>query len=96
MAINVLEAQANGDPNHRHQAHHDIESVYWLFVFLALRHSSHNLGPLMCSRLFDSNSMQARAAADAKRNWLETRSLHMHTNAPCTRILHELTALVKK
>jgi hypothetical protein len=95
MAINVLEAKANEDPTHQHGAHHDLESFYWLLIFLALRHTPHNLRPLTYGQLFDSNLMQYRASANAKRNWVEKSSLLICENAPFTNILHELTALVK-
>jgi hypothetical protein len=94
MVINVLEGKANEDPNHQHCADHDLESFYWLLIFLPLRHTHHNLGPLMYGQLFDSKVMQYRAA-DAKRNLVEKQSLLICKNAPFTHILHVLTALVK-
>jgi hypothetical protein len=97
MAINVLEAQANRDPNHRHHAHHDIESFYWLLVYVVLRNTDHNLDRLMCSRIFDSHSKQGKAAAKAKRIWLKEQSLKLEIrfNAPLNKILHDLTTLVR-
>ncbi|KAJ7199511.1 hypothetical protein B0H12DRAFT_1226117 [Mycena haematopus] len=50
MAIELIK-----DSETMHAAHHDLESVYWLLIWMILRHTDrqHLHGNLMCSRLFD-------------------------------------------
>ncbi|KAJ7175363.1 hypothetical protein C8R46DRAFT_891106 [Mycena filopes] len=36
-----------------HAAHHDLESFYWLLIWMILRHTDHKSGPNACGELFD-------------------------------------------
>jgi hypothetical protein len=49
-----------------HAAHHDLESVYWLLIWMILRHTAHghSEGKTACSKLFDSTR------SDLKVFWL--------------------------
>jgi hypothetical protein len=50
-----------------HSCHHDLESFYYLLVWLLLRHADHNRGADACSRLFDG---EVREVLDQKSGWL--------------------------
>ncbi|KAJ7223116.1 hypothetical protein GGX14DRAFT_657327, partial [Mycena pura] len=45
-----------------HGFHHDLESIYWLLVWMLLRHTNHNhpQGSLACSALFDASNPWAK------------------------------------
>ena len=92
MAIHTLEAQSN--PQYQHKPYHDLESFYWLLVYMALLYTSHSLHPLACSDLFDIKIGQE--AADAKKKWLDNYPLKITDNEPFTDILKQLTVLVKE
>ncbi|KAJ7602195.1 hypothetical protein DFH06DRAFT_912572, partial [Mycena polygramma] len=52
VAIQMMENTQN---TAMHQLHHDLESVYWLLIWMILRHTKHNhlRGANACSSLFD-------------------------------------------
>ncbi|KAJ7439810.1 hypothetical protein B0H11DRAFT_555042 [Mycena galericulata] len=52
-----------------HGPHHDLESFYWLLVWMVLRHTNHDNehGTLACSKLFDTHE------PDKKRSWIGDR-----------------------
>ncbi|KAJ6557268.1 hypothetical protein DFH09DRAFT_1037340 [Mycena vulgaris] len=52
----------------RHNAGHDLESFYWLLIWIILRHTAHThpSGNLACSDLFDS----IRTSLKLKQGWL--------------------------
>ncbi|KAJ7644398.1 hypothetical protein FB45DRAFT_1053165 [Roridomyces roridus] len=54
MAIEIIE-NSNGVAGHPvlHGPHHDLESFFWLLVWIVLRHTDLNKNPLACSDLFD-------------------------------------------
>lgn len=55
----------------RHDVRHDLESFYWLLVWIILRHSTkhkHREGSRACSSLFDAATESV--AADKKTGWL--------------------------
>ncbi|KAJ7695795.1 hypothetical protein B0H17DRAFT_1329561 [Mycena rosella] len=62
MAIKIMDNSA------AHGPHHDLESVYWLLVWMVLRHTkhSHNDGSSACGNLFDSTRNALKVA------WLQT------------------------
>ncbi|KAF7357583.1 Pkinase-fungal domain-containing protein [Mycena sanguinolenta] len=49
-----------------HGSHHDLESFYWLIIWMILRHTDHKHpnDELACSKLFDHST------SDVKRGWL--------------------------
>ncbi|KAL6306925.1 hypothetical protein BKA93DRAFT_878241 [Sparassis latifolia] len=77
-----------------HDAHHDLESFYWLLIWLVLRHTSHDdpKGAKRCSLLFfhDDDIL----CGEVKRAWLcRDQYLGVPGNAPLTWLLKELTIL---
>jgi len=93
MAISTLKAQAQSNPEYRHQSYHDLESFYWLLIDMALRHTRHSQPPLTSGDLFDSKV--AVEAAERKRKWLVEFSLEIQDNEPFTNILRRWSELVK-
>lgn len=86
MAIGILE----GDP---HERRHDIESFYWLLVWITLRHTAHSQaqGTAVASP-FASRSVSNCTAAQIKRNWLMNADppVHVHDNSPLSDLLENL------
>lgn len=86
MGIEVLQG------NIIHDACHDLESFYWLLVWLVLRHTDHEheAGNLACSRLFDADNEWS--CQDSKVAWLrKPGSVKVRGNAPLTHLLEEFT-----
>ncbi|KAJ7729668.1 hypothetical protein DFH07DRAFT_930040 [Mycena maculata] len=56
-----------------HGPHHDLESFYWLLVWMILRHTNHthSEGSMACSNLFDHSGNSGIAM---KRGWLQDRT----------------------
>ncbi|KAJ7623555.1 hypothetical protein FB45DRAFT_1005940 [Roridomyces roridus] len=54
MAIEIIK-NSDGVARHPvlHGPHHDLESFFWLLVWMVLRHTDLNKDPLACSKLFD-------------------------------------------
>ncbi|KAF7296456.1 hypothetical protein HMN09_01052000 [Mycena chlorophos] len=65
MAIEILEASIGTvvrnlrpeDAKVRHGAHHDLESFYWLLVWMVLRHTEHTGGDRAAAKLFDAEDV---------------------------------------
>lgn len=79
-----------------HDSHHDLESFYWLLVWIVLRHTSYN-SPYgrreECSRLF--KPVNSREAKIAKGGWLyNAEPLIINQNPPLTDLLKTLQDLV--
>jgi hypothetical protein len=87
MAVDVL-------MHKMHERKHDLESIYWLLIWIILRHVDHNQGPSACSKLFDIEDRELAAAQ--KRAWLETSDLRINRNEPLTRLLKSLRILYRK
>ncbi|KAJ7899085.1 hypothetical protein B0H13DRAFT_801033 [Mycena leptocephala] len=93
MSITSLVHMAGMKPGevHKHSSEHDLESFYWLLVWLLLRHAEHNhpAGSNACSRVFDG---EAYEVFDHKSSWLA----HMGFGGPRLLIRNNppLTALV--
>ncbi|KAJ7149355.1 hypothetical protein C8R46DRAFT_524650 [Mycena filopes] len=71
VAIELLENE-----NLRHEPWHDLESFYWLLIWVILRYTyhGHDDGNAACHNLFD-----AAKPADAKRTWLSVRTPQNHS-----------------
>ncbi|KAJ7043953.1 hypothetical protein C8F04DRAFT_1175024 [Mycena alexandri] len=84
MAIQRLEAQ-----NTPHEAHHDLESFYWLLIWVILRYTIHNHkdGLFACHHLFDVNDPAA-----IKRSWLTKKTPIADQTSP----LYKLTARFRR
>ncbi|KAJ7202602.1 hypothetical protein GGX14DRAFT_370371 [Mycena pura] len=54
---NMDEDVADSEEETLHAAEHDLESVYWLLIWMILRHThhGHKAGDMACSKLFDEN-----------------------------------------
>ncbi|KAF7299379.1 Protein kinase domain-containing protein [Mycena indigotica] len=55
MALETIDVEAQ-DEAFRHQSHHDLESLYWVLIWMSLRHTVH-IDPkdeLACDRYFNS------------------------------------------
>lgn len=86
IAIDIL----NG---YSHERKHDLESFYWLLVWIVVRHTVHHYKHhqvLAYTRLF--NQPNDYAAATAKQKWLCGRNppLFIHSNGPLTNLLETL------
>ncbi|KAJ7749057.1 hypothetical protein DFH07DRAFT_923292 [Mycena maculata] len=67
LAIQIL-----GNTEVPHNAGHDLESVYWLLVWIILRHTTFpGRTPTACHELFDHDTTAAFAL---KRNWLDRQT----------------------
>ena len=76
-----------------HEARHDLESFYWLLVWIVLRHTEHECY-WTWHELFDcSTSTRAR---DVKRSWLTypDRCIKVIGNEPLTEIAHKFRRLL--
>ncbi|KAI0350426.1 hypothetical protein OH77DRAFT_1413071 [Trametes cingulata] len=76
-----------------HEPHHDLESFYWVLIYILLRHTAHNhADPKPCDVVFPfGNDYQA---ATGKRGFLHESSLIITGNAPLTDMLEALNELV--
>ena len=87
MAIDVLKHKM-------HERKHDLESIYWLLIWIILRHVNHNQGEEACGKLFDVDDREL--AASQKRTWLVTSDLRVNDNEPLTELLELLRRLFRK
>ncbi|KAH9988492.1 hypothetical protein BJV77DRAFT_1160979 [Russula vinacea] len=87
MAIDVL-------MHEMHERKHDLESIYWLLIWIILRHVKHDQGPSACGKLFDVEDREP--AAFAKMAWLGRSDLRISNNEPLTELLESLRILFKK
>ncbi|TBU46962.1 hypothetical protein BD309DRAFT_857048 [Dichomitus squalens] len=82
-----------------HSVHHDLESFYWVLLWIVLRHTQHDLevdpeSPNPCTRVFRSgNNLEA---ADMKRAWLTETEVHFTVdgNKPLTDLMHQFRMLI--
>ncbi|KAI0648716.1 hypothetical protein C8Q79DRAFT_1007290 [Trametes meyenii] len=87
MAIEIL-----GVPDVIHNTHHDLESFYWVLLWVIVRHTAHGQSEDICNRIFKYGDDED--SADAKRGSLERIVFDIPDNKPLTYLLRELTALV--
>ncbi|KAI0762193.1 hypothetical protein BD413DRAFT_445226, partial [Trametes elegans] len=87
-----------------HSGHHDLESIYWVLVWIVLRHTNHShpLGQKACSEVFVMPGDSTYPAAAAKLLWLTkqvrpgNQRLVVTNNEPLTQLLSDLAILVGK
>ncbi len=80
-----------------HGPHHDLESVYWILVWIILRHTRHDSRATnkACGNLFKFDS--DGDSADAKRSWLFRKgTIGVIDNAPLSWLIQEFTVLTYK
>ncbi|KAI0675551.1 hypothetical protein C8Q78DRAFT_331038 [Trametes maxima] len=87
MAIEVLNV-----PEIIHNAHHDLESFYWVFLWVVVRHTDHGQGEDICHDIFKYGN--DKDSAIAKRGWLESVVFDIPDNEPLSYLLKEFTPLV--
>lgn len=62
MAIDILRAEIT------HEVRHDLESFYWLLVFILLRHAKHSQGEAAFDSLF--GAVDWKQSASLKYSWI--------------------------
>lgn len=89
MAYEILDV-----PGIIHNTHHDLESFYWVLLWVVVRHTAHDhmLGDDLCSLIFTFGNDNSSAAAKMK--WLESGSLNIPKNKPLTYLMDELACIV--
>ncbi|OBZ70661.1 hypothetical protein A0H81_09119 [Grifola frondosa] len=89
MAIGILQSQ--GDVIH--QVHHDLESFYWVLIWIVLRHTAHNdpERELACDGLFVLAG--ASKVARMKEGWVLHQPVTVKDNPPLSVLLHDFTKL---
>ena len=96
MAVEVLE----NDSDMTHEARHDLESFFWLLVWLVLRHTKHQVTKKYKDapwhKLFDSTEMHV--CQSNKHSWLTypLRPLTVTNNEPLTTLLERFRVLCRK
>ncbi|KAH9836363.1 uncharacterized protein C8Q71DRAFT_79812, partial [Rhodofomes roseus] len=92
MAIQVLDEHTRVP----HEVHYDLESFYWLLVWIILRHTtySHLDDEDAWHRLFDATLYQGRAL---KKEWLSNEdTVYIESNEPLTNLLDGFRVLCKR
>lgn len=77
-----------------HDSRHDLESFYWVLVWIVLRHTlfEHALGEEACSEVFKFGS--DNNAASAKLMWLRKPAITVTGNPPLTELLNGFRKLM--
>ncbi|KAJ7506393.1 hypothetical protein B0H11DRAFT_1707161 [Mycena galericulata] len=78
MSLVALRHMKDTTP-HTHECHHDLESFYYLLVWILLRHADHDAGATACARLFDGEIEQV---FNQKWRWLSEHAMAMSGDAP--------------
>ncbi|KAI0706503.1 hypothetical protein C8Q76DRAFT_682878 [Earliella scabrosa] len=80
-----------------HRPHHDLESVYWVLLWVVLRHTEHNLGQQFCTHVFSlTNGPQLKIA------WLMLQEgetgcpFIIERNEPLTQLMEQLRNVVSQ
>ncbi|KAJ7497637.1 hypothetical protein FB451DRAFT_239568 [Mycena latifolia] len=93
LAIDVLKHSQAQIPEHRHEVKHDLESFYYLLIWIALRHTDHQHPDRekACSFLFDDP--QESKAISLKEHWLSVHKnrLLVANNRPLSTLIDDLT-----
>ncbi|KAH9895252.1 hypothetical protein C8Q73DRAFT_665501 [Cubamyces lactineus] len=94
MAVDIL----NFQPHTIHDSHHDLESFYWVFFWIVLRHTACHVrgsgkdGLSLCKELFIADS--AGSAEGAKLKWFNNDNrLEIPGNVPLATLANKLTVL---
>ncbi|KAJ7282884.1 hypothetical protein C8J57DRAFT_1172994 [Mycena rebaudengoi] len=80
-------------PEFRHACKHDLESFYWLLIWVLLRHANHSLKATACSTYFGSDDIDM--AIGMKGFWIGTTKnrLPIDNNAPLSELIDALTTI---
>ncbi|KAI0353660.1 hypothetical protein OH77DRAFT_575578 [Trametes cingulata] len=95
MAFEILRGAVSGPTVHH--VHHDLESFYWVIVWIVLRHTAHDhpKGQLACTQVFKFG--EDRESSAMKRDWIVDQAqspLGIANNEPLTTLLAELADIV--
>ncbi|KAJ7164695.1 hypothetical protein C8R43DRAFT_988047 [Mycena crocata] len=92
LAIEILKHQSPHTPPHT--AAHDLESIYWLLIWIILRHTNHTHvgGRYTCHRLFDHDP---ETAAALKAAWIQEHT-PLAQDLPLFELTDELRLRVAK
>ena len=93
MSIQVLQGLMT------HEARHDLESFFWLLLYIVLRHTNHthSSGPDAITEIFGSSGSKLQQCKGLKQAYLAFQPpVGVHQNDPLTYILKEFHALCKK
>ncbi|KAJ7091941.1 hypothetical protein B0H15DRAFT_1021266 [Mycena belliarum] len=95
LALDLLEARQYGVVC-QHECKHDLESFYWVLIWILLRHADHASpnGAMACSLLFDKDT-DGDASAN-KLQWLLARRVRSNlfpSNPPLSRLVGELSVI---
>ncbi|KAI0692471.1 hypothetical protein C8T65DRAFT_522545, partial [Cerioporus squamosus] len=79
-----------------HGVHHDLESFYWILVWVVLRHTVHNLPEAKAQKVFAYGD--DLTSAGNKSEWLETivDMIDIPDNQPLIKLLRDMAFLVIK
>ncbi|KAI0689320.1 hypothetical protein C8T65DRAFT_588766 [Cerioporus squamosus] len=93
MAVSRL-----NDSGDAHWVHHDLESFYWVLVWVVVRHVAHGhpLGPKLCSNVFPQGTDEV--GGNGKVSWLQGKGKGKHFvipgNPPLTDLVRKLSVIV--
>ncbi|KAH9847665.1 hypothetical protein C2E23DRAFT_787100 [Lenzites betulinus] len=79
-------------PGIPHEIHHDLESYYWVLLWVVVRHTDHGNDEDLCDCIFKYGNDQD--SANAKYGWLEGPDFVIKGNKPLTYLFAELKRLV--
>ncbi|KAH9855754.1 hypothetical protein C2E23DRAFT_548789 [Lenzites betulinus] len=96
MAVELVSAE----PGTIHGCHHDLESFYWVIIWVILLHTSCHCGsfsgPKQCQRLFTRWNTDAFPADEKTCFIYSGKNLVIDNNPTLTNLVEELTALVRQ
>ncbi|KAI0667823.1 hypothetical protein C8Q78DRAFT_289572 [Trametes maxima] len=87
MAVEMLRV-----PDVVHNTHHDLESFYWVLLWVVVRHTDHGQDKNICNVIFKYGDDWD--SANAKKGWLADGVLDIPNNKPLTFLLTEFTRMV--
>ncbi|EIW56998.1 uncharacterized protein TRAVEDRAFT_127409, partial [Trametes versicolor FP-101664 SS1] len=93
MACEILDV-----PGIIHHTHHDLESFYWVLLWVVVRHTDHrnHRGKKLCAKIFKFGNDED--SADAKKTWVDHKAsrFNVYRNKPLSHLLRSFNKLVKK
>ncbi|KAI0668000.1 hypothetical protein C8Q78DRAFT_309560 [Trametes maxima] len=93
MAIELLDIEEEAS----HDVQHDLESFYWVLIWIVLRHTAHTHphGRLACDNVFKFGS-DIDSQAHKQNFVMQKNPVRVSDNAPLTSLLRKLTKLVSR
>ncbi|KAI0355846.1 hypothetical protein OH77DRAFT_268114 [Trametes cingulata] len=95
MAFEILRGDRGGPIIHN--THHDLESFYWVLIWIVLRHTDHDhpKGQHACTQVFKFGDDDD--SSSSKRSWVTQQlelPLRVRNNAPLSQLLQDLALMV--